>query len=119
MADAFSPHPVETISRPFSAALGPQVSKPTFGGTGVSDCAVRRNHLSVLASPSEPPEIALGPNPAFYRAGQNQLIASLFVGEAQAGGSAPDDLFKVTRVVNGADIADTVEQSGCKMPWPT
>ena len=33
-----------------------------------------------------PPEIALGPNPAFYRAGQNQLIATLFVGEAQASG---------------------------------
>src|SRR6185312_2098530 len=49
-----------------------------------------------------PPEIALGPNPAFYRAGQNQLLASLFVGEAQAKGSAPDDLFKVTKVVDGA-----------------
>ncbi len=54
-----------------------------------------------------PPEIALGPNPAFYRAGQNQLIASLFVGDAQAKGSAPDDLFKVTKVVNGADVAGT------------
>src|SRR5208337_4929416 len=53
VAEAFSPHPVETISRPFSAASGPRVSKPTFGGTGVSDCAVRRNHLSVLASPSD------------------------------------------------------------------
>jgi len=48
-----------------------------------------------------PPEVALGPNPAFYRAGQNQLLASLFVGEAQAKGSAPDDFFKVTKVVNG------------------
>ena len=66
-----------------------------------------------------PPEIALGPNPAFYRAGQNQLLASLFVGEAQAKGSAPDDLFKVTKVVNGADVAGTVEESGCKMTWPT
>ena len=66
-----------------------------------------------------PPEIALGPNPAFYRAGQNQLIASLFVGDAQASGSAPDDLFKVTKVVNGADVAGTVEESGCKMTWPT
>jgi len=65
-----------------------------------------------------PPEIALGPNPVFYRAGQNQLIASLFVGDAQAKGSAPDDLFKVTKVVNGADVAGTVEQSGCKMTWP-
>jgi branched-chain amino acid transport system substrate-binding protein len=65
-----------------------------------------------------PPEIALGPNPAFYRAGQNQLIASLFVGNAQAGGSAPDDLFKVTKVVNGADAAGPLEESGCKMTWP-
>jgi branched-chain amino acid transport system substrate-binding protein len=65
-----------------------------------------------------PPEIALSPNPAIYRAGQNQLIASLYVGNAQAGGDAPDDLFKVTNVVNGADIAATVEESGCKMTWP-
>ena len=65
-----------------------------------------------------PPEIALGPNPAFYRAGQNQLLASLFVGEAQASGSAPDDLFKVTKVVNGADAAGPLEESGCKMTWP-
>ena len=65
-----------------------------------------------------PPEIALAPNPAFYRAGQNQLISTLFVGEAQAQGSAPDDLFKVTQVVNGADVAGTVEESGCKMTWP-
>ncbi len=49
----FSTHPVETISRPFSAVFGPQVSKSTFGGTGVSDRTVPRNHLSVLASPSE------------------------------------------------------------------
>jgi branched-chain amino acid transport system substrate-binding protein len=65
-----------------------------------------------------PPEIALAPSPAFYRAGQNQLISTLFVGEAQAQGSAPDDLFKVTQVVNGADVAGTVEESGCKMTWP-
>jgi branched-chain amino acid transport system substrate-binding protein len=66
-----------------------------------------------------PPEIALAPNPAFYRAGQNQLIATLYVGNAQASGSAPDDLFKVTSVVNGADIAGTLEETGCKMTWPT
>jgi branched-chain amino acid transport system substrate-binding protein len=66
-----------------------------------------------------PPEIALGPNPAFYRAGQNQLLASLFVGEARAGGSAPDDLFKVAEVVDGAKVAGPVEESGCKMTWPT
>jgi hypothetical protein len=53
VADAFFAPSLETISRPFTAAFGPQVSKSTFGGTGVSDCAVPRNHLSVLASPNE------------------------------------------------------------------
>ena len=66
-----------------------------------------------------PPEIALGPNKAFYRAGQNQLLATLFVGNAQASGSAPDDLFKVTKLVNGAEAAGPIEESGCKMTWPT
>ncbi len=65
-----------------------------------------------------PPEIALMPDGAFYRAGQNQLIPNLFVGNAQAKGSAPDDLFKVTNVVKGADIAGTLEETGCKMTWP-
>jgi branched-chain amino acid transport system substrate-binding protein len=66
-----------------------------------------------------PPEIALAPNPGVYRAGQNQLIGTLFVGNAQANGSAPDDLFKVTELVKGADVAGTIEESGCKMTWPT
>ena len=65
-----------------------------------------------------PPEIALGPNPAIYRAGQNQLMASLFVGNAQSSGGEPEDLFKVTSVVRGSDVAGTVEESGCKMTWP-
>ena len=66
-----------------------------------------------------PPEIALMPNSPFYRAGQNQLIGSLYVGVAQASGDAPDDLFKVTDVVKGADVAGSIEESGCKMTWPT
>jgi hypothetical protein len=28
-------------------------------------------------------------------------------------------LFKVTKVVNGAKVAGTLEESGCKMKWPT
>ena len=66
-----------------------------------------------------PSEIALGPNKTFYRASQNQLLGSLYVGEAQAKGSAPDDLFKVTSLINGAEAAGTLEESGCKMTWPT
>ncbi len=65
-----------------------------------------------------PPEIALGPNKAFYRGGQNQLMATLFVGQMQATGSAPDDLFKVEKTFAGSDIADSVQDSGCKLAWP-
>jgi hypothetical protein len=53
VADAFFASSLETISRPFTSAFGPQVSKSTFCSTGVSDCAVPWNHLSVRASPTE------------------------------------------------------------------
>jgi branched-chain amino acid transport system substrate-binding protein len=65
-----------------------------------------------------PPEIGLMPRAPFYRAGQNQLIPTLYVGNAQPSGDEPDGLFKVTNLVNGADVAGTVEESGCKMTWP-
>ena len=65
-----------------------------------------------------PPEVGLMPNAPFYRPEQNQLIPTLYVGDAQASGEAPDDYFKVTSIVNGADIAGTVDDSGCKMKWP-
>jgi branched-chain amino acid transport system substrate-binding protein len=66
-----------------------------------------------------PPEVGLNPDTAFYRGGQNQLIASLFVGTAQAQGSDPEDLFKVSDVVPGVTAAGPVEESGCKMTWPS
>jgi len=66
-----------------------------------------------------PPEVGLVPDTAFYRAGDHQLIASLFVGNAQAGGSDPEDLFNVARVTRGIDVAASVEDGGCKMTWPS
>jgi branched-chain amino acid transport system substrate-binding protein len=98
-----------------------------FGYVSVFTCALaaaKANSMKALDMAKAlqdyhlPPEIALGPNPVFYRAGQNQLLASLFIGEAQASGSAPDDLFKVASVVNGAGAAGPLEESGCKMTWP-
>jgi branched-chain amino acid transport system substrate-binding protein len=98
-----------------------------FGYVSVWTCALaaaKANSLKAIDMAKAlqdfhlPPDIALGPNPAFYRAGQNQLMASLFVGEAQASGSAPDDLFKVASVVDGAAAAGPLEESGCKMTWP-
>ena len=66
-----------------------------------------------------PPEVGLMPEAPFYRAEDHQLIASLFVGSAQAGGSDPEDLFNVARVTRGIDVAGSVEDGGCKMVWPS
>ncbi len=60
------------------------------------------------------------PNDPFYREGDNQLMPTLFVGHAQSkGASDPEDLFVVDEVIKGQNIAGTLEDTGCKMTWPT
>jgi branched-chain amino acid transport system substrate-binding protein len=99
-----------------------------FGYVSTWTCALGANTAKsldavkvakVLQDFKLPPEVALAPNDPFYRGGQNQLIASLFVGNAQAKGSEAEDLFNVTEVVKGTDAAGPLEESGCKMTWPT
>lgn len=65
-----------------------------------------------------PPEIGLMPEAPFYRPGDHQLMPTLYVGTAQAKGSDPEDLFKVTRLLKGPEIAAPVEQTGCRLTWP-
>ncbi len=65
-----------------------------------------------------PPEVSLMPDGAYYRAAQNQLIPDLYVGTAQSTGSDPEDLFKVSDVIKGADVAGALEDTECKMTWP-
>jgi branched-chain amino acid transport system substrate-binding protein len=98
-----------------------------FGFASTWSCALAANEAKsldavkmakALSGLKLPPEVSLMPDQAFYRVGQNQLIPNLFVGQAQAKGSAPDDLFKVTEVVKGTDAAGTLEETGCKMKWP-
>jgi branched-chain amino acid transport system substrate-binding protein len=100
-----------------------------FGYAGIWTCALAAEQAKSLDAVKMakamqgfklPPEVSLMPDGAFYRAAQNQLIPDLYVGSAQsAGGSGdPEDLFKVSDVVKGADIAGTVEDAGCKMTWP-
>jgi len=99
-----------------------------FGFASTFACALAANNAKsldaqkmakALQNMKLPPEVALMHDAPYFRANQNQLIPNLFVGQAQAQGSAPDDLFKVTQVVKGNDAAGTLEESGCKMTWPT
>jgi branched-chain amino acid transport system substrate-binding protein len=68
-----------------------------------------------------PPEVALMPNNPFYREGDNQLMPTLFVGHSRPApkGGDKEDLFEVTNLVKGTDAALSVQETGCKMVWPS
>jgi branched-chain amino acid transport system substrate-binding protein len=67
-----------------------------------------------------PAEVGLMPDQPFFRAGDHQLIGDLYVGNAQPQGKGgDDDLFNVTEVVKGTDAAVSVEETGCKLTWPS
>jgi len=98
-----------------------------FGYVSIWTCALVANQEKTLdavrlAKALEgfklPPEIALMPNDTFYRAGDHQLMPSLYVGEAQAQGAEPEDLFNVAQIIKGTDAAPTVEATGCHVKWP-
>jgi branched-chain amino acid transport system substrate-binding protein len=121
------PHVAEFVETIKKRTGKPPTARTWFGFVSVWTCALAAagaKSLDAMAMAKAlqgfelPAEIALSPNKAYYRAGQNQLIATLFVGQAQASGEGPDDLFHVTRVVDGTDIAGTLEETGCKMAWP-
>ncbi|GAC1543803.1 MAG: ABC transporter substrate-binding protein [Myxococcales bacterium] len=99
-----------------------------FGFVSTWSCALAANKAKSLdavkmAKALEglqlPPEVGLMPDLPFYRAGDHQLIPSLYVGNAQAKGTETDDLFNVTKVVKGTEAAATVEETGCKLTWPS
>ncbi|MBV2179698.1 MAG: ABC transporter substrate-binding protein [Castellaniella sp.] len=99
-----------------------------FGHTAIHACALAANTAKslepikmarALNGFTLPPEVALQPHPATFRADQHLLIGTLWAGHAQAEGSASDDLFKVDVVIDSKTIAPTVEETECKMTWPS
>jgi branched-chain amino acid transport system substrate-binding protein len=106
---------------------GMPTARTWFGFVSTWSCALAANTAKTLepqkmAKALEgmhlPPEVALTKNGAYYRAGDHQLIADLFVGNAQAGDAATEDYFNVSEVVKGDDISPTLEETGCKMAFP-
>ena len=121
------PHVAEFVAAIKKKTGRVPTARTWFGFVSAWTCALAANQAKSLDAVKMakalqgfklPPEISLMPNGAYYRAGQNQLIGDLYVGNAQAKGGAPDDLFHVTNVVKGDDIAGTLEETGCKMTWP-
>ncbi|WP_019939314.1 ABC transporter substrate-binding protein [Bordetella sp. FB-8] len=99
-----------------------------FGHTSIHACALAANKAKSLEAVKMaraldglvlPPEVALQPGQAVYRANQHLLIGTLWAGHAQAKGSGEDDLFHIDNTIDSKTIAPTVEETGCKMVWPS
>jgi branched-chain amino acid transport system substrate-binding protein len=100
-----------------------------FGYASVWTCALVANEKKTLdavtlAKALEgfelPPEIALMPNKTYYRAGDHQLMPTLFVGHAVSKGAKdPEDLFVVDQLVKGDEAALSVADTGCHVKWPS
>jgi len=123
------PH-VKEFNEAIKAKTGHMPTARTwFGFAAVHACALGANSAKSLdavkiakamQNMKLPPEVALMPGVPYFRAGQNQLIPNQWVGKAQGSGpGGAEDLFKVDEVVKVGDAAGTLEESECKMTWPT
>ena len=65
-----------------------------------------------------PPEVALQPAAPAYRAGDHQLMSTVFVGEAHPPKGDPDNMFTIHNPVPGEKAAGPAEATGCKIQWP-
>ena len=116
----------------FNAAMkkitgGAATARNWFGYASVQTLAVIANQEKTLDAPKLahalsgfklPPEIALQPAAPEYRAGDHQLMSTVFVGEAHPPQGDPDNMFTIKNPVPGEKAAGPVEETGCKMQWP-
>jgi len=122
------PHVAEFVEAVRKKTGKVPTARTWFGFASTWSCALAANTAKsldagrmarALSGMTLPAQVGLMPHLPYYRAGQNQAINTLYVGNAQASGSAPEDLFNVTDIVNGKDVAETLEETGCKMVMPT
>ena len=121
------PH-VKEFSSAIKQRTGSQASaRNWFGYVSVQTAALAANEAKtldavklaqVLSDFKLPPEVALQPGSPSYRAGDHELMSSVFVGEAHAPQGDPDNMFTVQKLVPGEKAAGSVEETGCKINWP-
>jgi len=116
----------------FNAAMkkltgGAATARNWFGYASVHTLAVIANQEKTLDAPKLakalsgfklPPEVALQPGAPEYRAGDHELMSTVFVGEAHPPKGDPDNMFTIRNPIPGDKAADPVEVTGCKIQWP-
>jgi len=123
------PHVKEWVAELKKATGKTPSARHWFGYVAVHSCAlaaaaakeldaVKMAHA--LEGLKLPPEVALQPGDIVYRAGDHELMSSIFVGDAHpapAGGDA-DNMFTIQTAVPGEKAAGPAEATGCKVVWP-
>jgi branched-chain amino acid transport system substrate-binding protein len=98
-----------------------------FGFASVQTLALIANQEKTLDAPKLahalagfklPPDVALQPGAPEFRAGDHELMSTVFVGEAHPPQGDPDNMFTVRNPVPGEKAAGPVEATGCKIQWP-
>jgi branched-chain amino acid transport system substrate-binding protein len=97
-----------------------------FGYVSVHTFALVANHAKTLdgvklAHALEgfklPPEVGLQPGQPEYRAGDHELMSTVFAGEAHNAKGDPDNMFSVHAKVPGDRAAGPVAETGCTINW--
>jgi branched-chain amino acid transport system substrate-binding protein len=98
-----------------------------FGYASVQTLALIANQEKTLDAPKLahalsgfklPPEVALQPGAPEYRAGDHELMSTVFVGEAHPPQGDPDNMFTIRNPVPAEKAAGPAEATGCKIQWP-
>jgi branched-chain amino acid transport system substrate-binding protein len=65
-----------------------------------------------------PPEVALQPNTVAFRAGDHELMSTVFAGEVHPPKGSPESVFTPQNLVPGDKAAGPVEETGCHVEFP-
>jgi branched-chain amino acid transport system substrate-binding protein len=66
-----------------------------------------------------PPDVGLGPNKVVYRKGDHEMMPAIFVGQVHPPKASPEDVYTIEAAIPGVEAAGPVEDTGCKMVYPT
>jgi branched-chain amino acid transport system substrate-binding protein len=116
----------------FNAAMkkqtgGAATARNWFGFASVQTLALIANQEKTVDAPKLaaalsgfklPPEVALQPGAPAYRAGDHELMSTVFVGEAHPPKGDADNMFSVKTPVPGEKAAGPAADTGCKVKWP-
>jgi branched-chain amino acid transport system substrate-binding protein len=121
------PHVAEFVAAIKKATGKPASARHWFGYVAIHSfkiAAEKAKSMDALAmsraleNEALPPEVALQPGKISYRAGDHELMATIFAGEVHPPKDDPANVFTVGALVSGEEAAGPVADTGCHMIYP-